>query len=69
MTDEKILDDEILDDEELDGVAGGNTNENRMDRELLKQMGCFTTTNQNLSVQIFKHRLPVSEVNLVATFT
>lgn len=49
MTDEKILDDEILDDEALDGVAGGNTQENRMDRDLLKQMGYYDNKSNSIA--------------------
>ena len=52
LADEKILDNEILDDEALDGVAGGSTNENRMDRELLKQMGCYNDKTKSISTNL-----------------
>ena len=49
MAEEKILDNEILEENELDGVAGGNTQENRMDRDLLKKMGYYNDKTNSIA--------------------
>ena len=54
MAEEKILDNEILDDETLEGVAGGSNTENRNDRDLLKKMGYYDSSDKSIVVNLKK---------------